>query len=408
MCGNNQRKSFKRHCLILAVSLLISAYSSNLSAQKSPAVSEHSGPKICQKNIKRHIQFLASSQMKGRRGIHALEAARYVAAEFQELKLLPLFPNPNNKRSYFQNIPGAPDKNGNATTAGQNVAALLPGCDANLKNEYIIIAAHHDHLGLRGDRIFHGADDNASGVAMVLELARALSTTCQPIKRSILFVSFDMEEHLLFGSRWFTAHPPVRLKQIKMMIVADMLGRSLGDMPMNSFFLFGSEHAQGITELVLKVPFAKKAQPVLLSDDFVGTRSDYGPFRDRKIPFLFASTGQSKDYHTDRDTVDKIDFEQVTAISQGLVILTMRLSCLQEAPAWIENPKVSLSEVEAILSIVAEIEKQASKWKLNTVQRLFVSQTRVQAQKILKKKQMTPREEAWLTRTTQLLLFTVF
>jgi len=397
-----------RTVTLLTCLLLITFSLSKLNAQNSD--SRQCEPKVCEQRIRQHIEHLASEKLQGRRGIHAIQAAEYVAEEFQKLNLQPVFKSLENKaaRSYFQSIPAAPDKNGKSMTAGKNVAGLFIGCDARLKDEYIIVAAHHDHLGKKRDGIFFGADDNASGVAMVLEVARVLSTSPTPTKRSVLFVSFDLEEHLLFGSRWFTAHPPVPLKQVKMMIVADMLGRSLGDLPMDSFFLFGCEHAGGVSKLVSRIPFAEKAKPVLLSDDFVGTRSDYGPFRDRKIPFLFASTGQSKDYHTVRDTADKINCEQVTAISQGLAVLAKRLSNLDQAPVWIDKPKVSLAEVEAILKIVTEIEKKATDWKLNTVQRLFVSQARIQTKRILKNQKMSPQEQARLMRTTQMLLFTVF
>ncbi len=397
-----------RTIILFVVSLIFLLCSSRLVAQI--AGSERCEPRVCEQRIRQHIERLASKQMQGRRGIHAIKAAEYVAEEFQKLNLQPLFVTScrDAPRSFFQSIPATPDKDGNSTTAGKNVAGLLVGCDANLKNEYIIVAAHHDHLGKKRDGIFFGADDNASGVAMVLEVARVLSTSPISMKRSVLFVSFDLEEHLLFGSRWFTAHPPIPLRQVKMMIVADMLGRSLGDLPMDSFFLFGCEHADGVSEIVSQIPFAEKASPVLLSDDFVGTRSDYGPFRDREIPFLFASTGQSKDYHTIRDTADKINYEQVAAISQGLAVLAKQLSNMQQAPVWIKKPKVSLTEVEAILNIVTEIEKKADKWKLNMVQRLFVTQARIQTERILKKKKMTPQEQARLMRTTQMLLFTVF
>lgn len=398
-----------RTAVVFVLLFLVSSDCLKLSAQQFDSLQDE--PKVCEQRIREHIRHLASCELQGRRGPNAIKAAEYVAEEFEKLKLQPVFELPDEKcrRSYFQEIPSTPDKYGNSTTAGKNVAGLLVGCDPELKDEYIIVAAHHDHLGKSRNGIFFGADDNASGVAMVLELARVMTASADSFRRSVLFVSFDLEEHLLFGSRWFTAHPPVPLKQVKMVIVADMLGRSLGDLPLDSFFLFGAEHAHGVRHLVSQVPFAEKTKPVLLSDDFVGTRSDYGPFRDRKTPFLFVSTGQSKDYHTVRDTADKINYQQVTAISQGLSILAKRLANLDRPPAWIDNPKVSPGEVEAILSIVTEIEKKADDWKLNAVQRLFVSQARIQAERIIQKnREISPQEQARLMRTTQMLLFTVF
>ena len=406
------KKSFKDRGLFrwLPFVLLLIFPSAKIQAEQPIGASAKIEPPVCEAKIKEHIQYLASEKLQGRRGLHSVKAAEYVAREFQKLKLKPAFKNLQScdKQSFFQNIPGALDKNGNETIAGKNVAGLLVGSDEKLRHEYLIVAAHHDHLGKRGGKIFFGADDNASGVAMVLELARVLSQSKTCLKRSILFVSFDLEEHLLFGSRWFTAHPPVEIKQIKLMIVADMLGRSLGDMPIDSFFLFGCEHGSGVRETVAKISFDKNVKPVLLSDDFVGTRSDYGPFRDRKIPFIFVSTGQSKAYHTTHDTADKIDYAQVQAISQGLAILATQICDQKQAPVWITEPAVSLKEVQAILDIVIAIENQAKVWDLSPMQKLFVSQTRIQAERILNKKLITEKEKSWLTRTTQLLLFTVF
>lgn len=354
--------------------------------------------------VRRHIETLASDEFAGRSGASALMAAEYVADQFEKLKLQPVFV----EKSFLQVIPGPVDEAGNSTTAGWNVTARWTPAGAQFPNEYLIVAAHHDHLGSRKSGIYYGADDNASGVAMVVEVAKSLIRSDIKLDRSVLFVSFDLEEHLLFGSRWWTAHPPVPLEDIKFVIVADMLGRSLGNLPIDSVFLCGAEHGSGVRKTVSEIPFADTVQPVLLSDDFVGLRSDYGPFRDRKIPFLFASTGQSRDYHTMHDTADKIDFEQVAAISTGLARLIVAIGNQQKAPEWIESPEIDPSEVKAILEICRQIDEHAVEWELTAIQKFFVDQTRSRAERILSQKTITPEDQRWLTRTTQMLLFTVF
>ncbi|WP_339746088.1 M28 family peptidase [uncultured Rubinisphaera sp.] len=354
--------------------------------------------------VQRHIETLASDEFAGRSGPTALKAAEYVAAQFEKLKLKPVF----TEDSFLQPIPGPVDEAGLATTAGWNVTGCWTPAGAKFPDEYLIIAAHHDHLGSRKSGIYYGADDNASGVAMVIEVARSLILSDIKMDRSVLFVSFDLEEHLLFGSRWWTAHPPVPLENVKFVVVADMLGRSLGDLPIKSVFLCGAEHGLGVRNILSDIPFADSVKPVLLSDDFVGLRSDYGPFRDRRIPFLFTSTGQSRDYHTMEDIAAKIDFEQVAAISTGLARLLIAIGNKENAPEWIESPEIAPSEVKAILEICKQIDEHAQEWKLTSIQKFFVDQTRSRAERILSQKTITAEDQRWLTRTTQMLLFTVF
>ncbi len=355
-------------------------------------------------NVREIIEHLASEDFAGRRGVDARRAAEYLAAEFEKLDLKPVFDN----ESYLQPVPGPPGEQNESTIAGWNVTGRYTHPEARFPEEYVIIAAHHDHLGRTASDIYFGADDNASGVAMVLEAARLITSSDNVINRSILFVSFDLEEHLLFGSRWWTAHAPVTLEQVKFIIVADMLGRSLGDLPLETVFLFGAEHGAGVRESIRKIDFGPAAKPTLLSDDFVGLRSDYGPFRDREIPFLFASTGQSRDYHTPQDTADKIDFKQVAEITTGLTELLVDVANRSEPPRWILDPPVEMGEVKAIEEICEQIRRKAEAWNLTPVQRFFVDQASTHARKILRQKEITPADQAWLTRTTQLLLFSVF
>ncbi|MCA8987153.1 MAG: M28 family peptidase [Planctomycetaceae bacterium] len=354
-------------------------------------------------HVSRHINTLASPEYRGRRGSDAQRAAEYVVDHFSRAGLQPVFP----EQSFLQTIPGPRTAENLPTVAGWNVTGMLTPPHATRPDEYILLAAHHDHLGVKESGIYAGADDNASGVAMVLEAIPFLQQHINSLDCSVLFVSFDLEEHLLFGSRWWTAHPPVELEKIRLVIVADMLGRSLGDLPLNSVFLFGAEHTQGLKQEIRQIPW-HNIRTSLLSDDYVGLRSDYGPFRDRKIPFLFASTGQSRDYHSIRDVPAKIDHQQVASITEGLCRLIIAISQKPDQPVWIDSPQTDQEEVQAVLEICNQIDHHAAEWNLSPIQRFFVSQATAEATRLSNQTDISSADQQRLTRLTQMLLLTVF
>ena len=113
----------------------------------------------------------------------------------------------------------------------------------------MIVAAHFDHLGVRGGVLYPGADDNASGVAMMLEVARSIVRAPVPPKRSMMFIGFDLEEIGLFGSRYFVAHPPVPLEKVALFVTADMIGRSLAGVCDSHVFVLGTEKCAGLAPL---------------------------------------------------------------------------------------------------------------------------------------------------------------
>ena len=196
-------------------------------------------------DVKRHVVWLADPARRGRSGEAARQSANYLRDHFQRLKLRPLFGD-----SYFQPLPGRKDKSGKAMTSGRNVGAVLPG---QKSDEIVILSAHYDHLGVRKNAVYPGADDNASGVALMLEVARQLATRKAPPARTVAFVGFDLEERLLWGSRWFAANPPWPLKRVKLFITADMVGRSLGNLPLPTVFCLGSEHAPALRTVLDRV-----------------------------------------------------------------------------------------------------------------------------------------------------------
>lgn len=195
-----------------------------------------------------------------------------------------------------------------------NVIALLEGSDKVLKDEYLVVGAHYDHLGFGGPNsgsrvpdtvaIHNGADDNASGTAMVMELARKLGAQKAKLRRSIIFVAFSGEEMGLLGSKYFVNNSPVPIKKIKAMFNFDMVGRF--DKEKNSISIGGTgTSAEG--DSILKIfekglPFA-----VTHSPDGYGP-SDHAAFYSSNIPVFFFTTGVHMDYHTPLDDADRLDY----------------------------------------------------------------------------------------------------
>lgn len=202
----------------------------------------------------------------------------------------------------------------------QNIVGYIEGTDKTLKDEYIVFGAHFDHLGMGGEgsgsrqpdtiAVHNGADDNATGTASIIEIARKY-VALKNNKRSVIFIAFSAEEMGLLGSKYFVANPIVELSKIKAMFNIDMVGR---------FNKETGKIAVGGTGTGDKIPEILNNN---LGDDFkIGMSPDgYGPsdhasFYSKNIPVLFFSTGAHNDYHTPIDDVEFINFEMQTAITE--------------------------------------------------------------------------------------------
>ncbi|QDU39379.1 Aminopeptidase S [Maioricimonas rarisocia] len=383
---------------LLLLSPLVSLHAADPVAAGGPAA-------ITAEDVRPHIELLAGPDFRGRSGLDALRTARYMAAHFKAVGLQPLFDG-----EFLQPIPGATEAGKQTRVIGRNVGALLPGSDPELKDEVIIISAHFDHLGVREGQTYAGADDNASGVSMLLETARRFASLEEKPRRSIAFVGFDLEERMLWGSRWFAAHPPWPLEQVKLFITADMIGRSLGDLPLPLVFVLGSEHSTEVRELLDSTSVPDQLSIARLGIDLIGTRSDYGPFRDREVPFLFFSTGEHPDYHTPQDTPERIDYPKVARVSTFIADLTTAVANTDEPPKWTEPQVADVEEARTlnrITSLLLEADK-GPEIQLGGMQRFFVSQVHSKTDYIVRRGDISAAERKWLTRAAQLLMLSVF
>lgn len=322
------KRSFIATCLLITTAL-------SLSAQTEV------------KNIKKHITFLASDKLKGRGTSSEGEekAAQYIAAYFKQLKLEPMG-SVNTDKRYKVAIPGyffdfTFKKNPNphdTNTAniverkGKNVVAFLDNGAAST----IVIGAHYDHLGLGHDynsldanpenKIHNGADDNASGTAGVLELARYYATNNVKEKYNFLFMTFSGEELGLLGSKKWCDNPTYPLEKINYMINMDMVGR-LNDST-KKLIIYGVGTAPEFVSLIdqtnktdVKYFHDSNDKKGKVLDSIVpGTQfsikkdsagigpSDQTSFYLKDIPVLHFFTGQHSDYHKPSDDADKINY----------------------------------------------------------------------------------------------------
>ena len=210
--------------------------------------------------------------------------------------------------------------------ATENVLGYLEGTDK--KDEVLVISAHYDHLGVKHDTIYNGADDDGSGTVAVLALARAFAQAKKDghgPRRSILFVLMTGEEEGLFGSEYYTAHPVVPLAQTIADLNIDMVGRTdrrrspkkhfvcvVGSDKLSSDLHRINEQAnRTYTHLDLDYRYNVPNEP-----EQIYYRSDHYNFARRGIPVIFYTTGEHADYHRASDKVDKIEFDKLTERAQ--------------------------------------------------------------------------------------------
>lgn len=220
-----------------------------------------------------------------------------------------------------------------------NVVGRLQGSDPLLKQEYLVFSAHMDHVGVgrpnaSGDSIYNGADDDASGTAAVIELAEAFAHLNPRPKRSLLFLTVSGEERGLWGSSYFTSHPPVPLAQMVADLNLDMVGRNWKD----TIVVIGRQHSDLGTTLA-RVNAAHPELRMAAIDDLWPEerfyfRSDHYNFARRGVPILFFFNGVHEDYHQPSDEPAKIDAEKESRIVKLVFYLGLEVANSPQRPQW--------------------------------------------------------------------------
>lgn len=211
-----------------------------------------------------------------------------------------------------------------------NVLAYKEGTDPQLKNEYVFITAHYDHLGIKDGQIYNGADDNASGVTGMLEIANAFKEHITDNKRSIVFAAFGGEEFGLLGSTHFINHCPIPRKKMVACLNLDMIGREEN----SQLYVFGINYCPDLKLLNEKC------------NDYTGfflnyngqvysRKSDQWPFVLNHVPSLFYFTGMHDNYHKPTDDFDKIDFDGLVRVSRLACIVAYNLCQTDLKPKYL-------------------------------------------------------------------------
>jgi membrane-associated protease RseP (regulator of RpoE activity) len=259
-------------------------------------------------SLRGHVEYLAGDACEGRATGEPGErrAAEYIAAEFRKLGLEPV----------LQEFQGH-------GTSGRNVVAVVRGAG----DEAVVVGAHFDHLGRdeKRGRTYFGADDNASGVAVMLEVARRFAA--RPARRTMVFAAFSGEEMGLYGSRYYATKPVVPIERTVAMINLDMVGRLR-----ETLVVFGADTGDGF-----RGHLADSSIPLAFNKDAIGP-SDHTSFVLKGVPSVHLFTGSHADYHKPTDTAEKLNYEGMGRVADLVEKLAGRIAGARERMAFVKPP----------------------------------------------------------------------
>ncbi len=298
--------TIRRHPLAWAAVLLVTAVASG---SAPPATLGSRRAQEAAARIAADVAWLADDAREGRApGSAGYDSASvWVATRYRSLAI----GGPPGRTSYHQHFRAkgqfGPER-GEDTVSTRNVIAALEGIDPALRDEVIVVGAHLDHLGTsplrsldpdRGHAVRNGADDNASGTAAVLELARRFESS--PTRRTVLFAHFGAEEAGMIGSQAFLEDSIVPIASIRFMLNLDMVGRLGG----RRIGVRGTRSAPSLASLVDSVAAALGVD--VDGSGAVALDSDHAPFHLKRIPVLHLTSGMHRDYHRTTDDAEHID-----------------------------------------------------------------------------------------------------
>jgi hypothetical protein len=283
---------------------------------------------ITSDELYQHVSVLADDVYEGRdagsRGGHA--AGSYILKELRNYSLKPAGTNGDFVQPFNRNW--------------RNILALLPGDDPELAREVVVVGAHYDHVGYGRrrnsygpvGRIHNGADDNASGVSLLLETIEAFAQSGLSARRSILFAFWDGEERGLVGSSHWLANPTLPSDDVKLAITIDMVGR----LRKGQLFVYGTRTGFGLRRLVS----GPVDDPLWLDFPWeLESNSDHWPFFENRVPVVMLHTGLHPDYHRPSDDVEKINREGMREVGRYLLALALKAANEDRLPAYRDRGK---------------------------------------------------------------------
>lgn len=351
------RSRILRPHLPLLTLLLVFPASVRAQDALSPAEQALAG-RVSVERLRTDLYYLASDELAGRAtpspGLEA--AAQYIAAAFREAGLTPAVDG-----GFFQDsewrmveverrgriarrptpVETAPEAEGPVFTL-RNVIGVLPGSDPLLRDEYVMVSAHYDHVGIRSgaypDSIYNGADDNASGTVTVMELARALAVSPDRPRRSILFVAWFGEEMGLLGSQWYATHPVFPLEKTVAVVNLEMTGRTDGDggdqTNRVSFTGFDFSDLPALFVPIGQAMGIEVFKHEQNSDRYFFASDNIALARTGVVAHTISGLFEYPDYHQPGDHADKIDYEDMGRTARLLAVGLHRLADRDPVPRW--------------------------------------------------------------------------
>ena len=320
-----------------------------------------------QEEMKQAVEFLASQELGGRYPGTAGDtlASDFIVGQLRALKLKPIV-KAKKKKGFFHDFTYG--KTVKRTT--HNIIAVLPGKDKKLKNEYIVVGSHYDHLGMGGKDsgsrrpdslgVHPGADDNASGDAVVLQLAKYFKK--EGSKRSIVFAFFGAEEQGLVGSKFFLdwmkqddarrINLPAGNKGFVAMVNLDMVGRMRGD----AMSVSGTGTSSSFKAMVEEIGGQQHLNIACIPDGY--GPSDHASFVAQEIPVLFLTTGGHMEYHTPADVPSTLNYDGMQQTLEFSKQLIARLADMPETPDYINVPgsnKMSHAKFKVTLGLMPDV-----------------------------------------------------
>ena len=320
-------------------------------------------------DFQNHITYLASDELEGRSsGTQGDQLAKdYIVNHFTTAGL------PTKRVVEVQEHYVYKDrKNKKNKVLTYNIIATLPGTDDKLKDEYVVIGGHYDSVSNKLDKIHNGADDNASGTSMVLELFEKFAAS-NTNKRTLIFMAFGGEELGLLGSKYFVNNPTIDLQKVQLMVNLDMVGR------------LDNEKNLQLGGTLTAVDFDKKLEPFLnqmenrwqnnLNITELGKgifkRSDHYSFYLKDIPVLFFFTGLHEDYHGPTDDSNKINYQGMKVISDLVHPIMEELANTPEKlvfqPVDLEEQSMPVAEIKVTLGVMPDYAHEGEGLKIDAV-----------------------------------------
>ncbi|MBR4146477.1 MAG: M20/M25/M40 family metallo-hydrolase [Bacteroidales bacterium] len=296
-----------------------------------------------QERLTRHVYTLAGDSLRGRKAgsEDAAKAAAYIVAQFEEIGIQPYY-----EEGWYQPF----ERNGKTY---KNVIGIIPGNDPVLKDEYIIIGAHYDHLGVMNDQIYNGADDNASGSATIIEMARILKSQQSSLKRSVIVAAFDAEEIGLWGSNYLSKQ--LDLSKIKLMMSIDMVGW----LEKGKTLRFEGVATIKDGKRLLREEAEKMhidIKPKKFESSVFGA-TDTQSFAEKGVATWYVTTGLKSPYHQPEDDPELIDYPGLDKVTDYMANVTMRCATDEDfAPSGkispIHSGKKKTLEIMPTVSLV--------------------------------------------------------